>query len=188
MTSPDSGLPRIGPPVALPERMTEGALVVRRWTDDDATAMDALIRSSLGHLRPWMAWAQHEPITIPSRRSMFARWDRRREAGHGAVYGAWHDETLIGGCGLHRRVGPGGLDLGYWLGAPATGRGHATAIAGLLTREALELDGVEFVQISHDTSNVRSGNVARRLGYTQDATRTASVTTWRKWGADEAHS
>lgn len=36
-------------------------------------------------------------------------------------------DEVVGGCGLHRRVGPGGLEIGYWVHAAWTRRGIAAA-------------------------------------------------------------
>ncbi len=165
----------------LPERI-EGpdGLVIRRWLTADIPAMAELITSSLEHLRPWMAWADREPLSDDRRRRMFRRWDAYWAAGRGAVYGVLLDGQLIGGCALHRRVGPGGLDIGYWLGRDHVGRGHATRICRALTATAFALDDVTFLEISHEATNESSAAVARRLGFDLVAERsTAEVTTWR---------
>lgn len=150
----------------LPERIAAERLGIRTWRPQDGPAMEQLIASSLDHLRPWMAWARHEPITIEQRRRMFTRWESYRASGSGAVYAVFHRRELIGGCALHRRVGRRSLDVGYWLGANATGKGHATAIVGALIETAVSLEDIDFLQISHDAANTASGAVADRLGFT----------------------
>ncbi len=145
--------------------------------------MRALIVASLEHLRPWMAWAEREPVSEAARSRQLARWDDYWLSGEGAVYGVFADQTPIGGCAMHRRVGPGGLDIGYWLGAGHTGRGHATRIADALTKAACAMSDVTFAAISHESSNEASGAVARRLGYTRLAVEMhgeVSVTRWRR--------
>jgi RimJ/RimL family protein N-acetyltransferase len=80
-------------------------------------------------------------------------------------YGIFVGDTVAGSCGLHRRVGPRGLEIGYWLVPRFTGRGIATLAAGMLTDAAFTLPVVEFVEIHHDRANKRSGAVPARLGY-----------------------
>ena len=165
----------------LPACITAEGLDIRRWRYDDISDMNRLITASLDHLRPWMAWAQHEPLSDDRRRELFDRWDRYWASGSGAVYAVYHQEELIGGCALHRRVGPGGLDIGYWLGVDATGQGLATRIAAALTDAALALSDIDIVQISHQATNTRSANIAERLGYTNVTKATErDVTIWQR--------
>ena len=65
------------------------------------------------------------------------------------------------------RIGPGGLEIGYWVHPGAPGRGMATAAAAALTEAALGLPGIERVEILHDLSNAASGQVPRKLGLRQ---------------------
>lgn len=67
--------------------------------------------------------------------------------------------------GLHRRIDPGAIERGYWLRTDRTGRGIITACARSLTHAALELRGVDRLEIRCDEANVRSAAVPRRLGH-----------------------
>ncbi|MDH3753428.1 MAG: GNAT family N-acetyltransferase [Acidimicrobiia bacterium] len=149
----------------LPEHIAGTRLVIRRWRVEDAEPLSRLIEASLTHLRPWMAWAAEEPMPIEQRRRLIEHWDRYWETGDGVVYGIFERAAPVGGCGLHRRIGPGGLDLGYWIGADHTGRGLATETARQLTTAAFETDDIDHVEINHERSNTASAAVARRLGY-----------------------
>lgn len=143
--------------------------------------MAALVADSLDHLRSWMAWASDEPLPTEVRLRLFQRWDRYWASGQGVVSMIEVGGELVGGCSLHRRVGPGGLDLGYWLGRHATGRGIATRTAAVLADAAFQVDGVDFVQISHTTANAHSGAVPERLGFTLvSPARSPDVTTWQR--------
>lgn len=176
-------------PERLPEQIAADPLLIRRWHRRDVDAMSVLIVASLEHLRPWMAWAEHEPVSAATRVRQFTKWDDYWMSGHGAVYGVFDDDVAIGGCAMHRRVGPGGLDIGYWLGVEHTGRGHATRIADALTNAACVIPDVTFAAISHESRNEASGAVARRLGYTRLASEThgdVSVTRWRRTCPDLA--
>lgn len=168
----------------LPERIEADDVLIRRWTPSDADAMGILISSNLNHLRRWMAWAQAEPLSIEARLRLFQKWDRYWASAAGAVHAIEVAGEVVGGCSMHRRVGPGGLDLGYWLGGQGTGRGIATHAAAALTSAAFTLDDIHFVQISHTSANRRSGMVAERLGFVDVTDNTDNtehaVTTWQR--------
>lgn len=168
-------------PRRLPERIESDHVFVRRWTRTDADAMENVITASLEHLRPWMAWARREPLSIEARLRLFEKWDRYWASGNGAVYAIEVAGEIVGGCSLHRRVGPGGLDLGYWLGRDGTGRGIASHATAALTDAAFTVDDVDFVQVSHTRANVSSGAVAQRLGFV-DVTgeQEDAITIWRR--------
>ncbi len=72
---------------------------------------------------------------------------------------------FLGAFGLHRRIGPDGIEMGYWIHADRAGRGYGTAAARALTRVALALPGVARVEIHCDAANVASAAIPRRLGY-----------------------
>jgi len=159
-------------PVAGPLRQLpaspgrRGEIVVRRWRREDGQALNQAVIGSREHLRPWMPWAHEDPPTLAARRKLFAEWERDWRAGGDAFYGIFVAGAVAGGCGLHRRLGPEALEIGYWLAADFTGRGVMTAAGELLTDAAFSVPGIQFVEIHHDRANERSGGVPRRLGYT----------------------
>lgn len=156
-----------------PRRIDTERLVVRRWTLDDATAMHAAITASTEHLRPWMPWIAFEPKTVDERRDLIADWSVQWDAGEEFPYALFdRDERLVlGGSGLHRRVGDDGLEIGYWVHVEHVGRGFATEAARALTAAALALPGITTVVIRHDRANLASGAVPRKLGYRFDGER-----------------
>ena len=162
----------LGPPTPAatpprpPQRVVRGDLVLRRWHRTDAPAMAAIVRANLDHLRPWMPWAAFEPLSPEDRQALLGRWARAWEAGDELNYGMFVQRTPIGGCGLMRRIGPGGLEIGYWVDKDHQGRGYATRATAALTDVAFGLAGVAYVEVHHDVANVRSGAVPRRLGFT----------------------
>lgn len=154
-------------------RIVTPRLVLRCWHPADAQAMQTAIRESLEHLKPWMTWAHneaHESLQdkIERLRQFRARFDR----GEDFIFGIFNpDETrVLGGCGLHRRVGPHALEIGYWLHADYINRGLITEAAAALTRVAFEIENVARVEIHCEPANVRSAAVPRKLGYTHEAT------------------
>jgi RimJ/RimL family protein N-acetyltransferase len=150
----------------LPARIETERLVLRTWTVADAEALAVAITESIEHLRPWMPWVALEPLAIEDRRKLIAEWDTKWQAGEDAVYGVFRDGAVVGGTGLHRRIGPHGLEIGYWIHVDFTRRGFATELSGALTSAAFELASLDRVEIHHDKDNVASEGVPRALGYT----------------------
>jgi RimJ/RimL family protein N-acetyltransferase len=150
----------------LPERIegSEG-LLLRRWVADDAEALGRAVAESVEHLRPWMAWIADEPLPLEDRRALLADWERDWSQGGDVVLGVFVDGRIAGGCGLHRRIGPDGLELGYWIHPAHLRRGLATRVAELLTDAAFALPGITHVEIHHDRANRASAAVPRKLGF-----------------------
>lgn len=82
---------------------------------------------------------------------------------------------VAGGCGLHRRVDPGGLEIGYWTHPAFARRGLATTAAGLLTDAAFHVHGITHVEIHLDKANQASAAIPRKLGYELFAERPQEV-------------
>jgi ribosomal-protein-serine acetyltransferase len=154
----------------LPERHEAGDLVLRRWTSADAATLHRLVTENVEHLRPWMPWIEVEPLTVDDRRELLATWEWEWSAGGDLVLAVELDGVVVGSAGLHRRLGPDGLEIGYWIDHRRTGRGLATRVAGLLTSSALDLPGVVRTQIACDAANEASARVAEKLGYVLSAT------------------
>jgi len=140
-------------------------VVVRHWREEDADALSAAILESLEHLRPWMPWAAEEPKSPAARLALIRGWERERLAGGDGFLGIWLDGRVAGGCGLHRRIGPGGLELGYWVRPDLTRRGVATEAARQLCGRAFAAPSTDRVEIRHDRANAASGGVPAKLGF-----------------------
>jgi RimJ/RimL family protein N-acetyltransferase len=142
-----------------------GGLVLRRWLPDDAPELARAVAESVEHLRPWMAWIAEEPLAVKRRREMIEEWGRDWAEGGDVILGAFLGGRIAGGCGLHRRVGPYGLEIGYWTHSAFLRRGVATRVAAVLTEAALALPGITVVEIHHDKANQASAGVPRKLGF-----------------------
>lgn len=150
----------------LPDRVEgPGGLLLRRWLPDDAEALGRAMAESAEHLAPWMPWAAQEPLALERRRKMIGDWERDWGRGADVVLGIFLDGQIAGGTGLHRRIAPDGLELGYWIHPGFVRRGLATESARLLTNAALALPGITHVEIHHDKANLASAGVPRKLGF-----------------------
>ena len=148
-------------------RLDPSRVGIRPWMVEDARALSAAIEASLDHLRPWMPWIAAEPRSLKDREALIRRWEADRRNGGDLVLGMFLGTAVVGGCGLHHRIGRRGLEIGYWVGAPYTRRGYATAASAMLTSLAFTYPLIEAVEIRVDAANHASAGVARKLGYTQ---------------------
>ena len=148
-------------------RIVTPRLVVRCWEPRDAPRLKEAIDSSLDHLRPWMPWAQHEPQTLAEKVELLREFRGQFDLGANAVYAIFDaaDERVLGGSGLHPRIGPGALEIGYWIRADAVGQGYATESTAALTRVAFEVADVERVEIHCAPENDASAAIPPKLGY-----------------------
>ena len=154
-----------GPMEPLPEHLEHDGLVLRRWTAGDAELVGNLVAANIEHLRPYMPWIEHEPLALEARRELGYGWDATWAAGGDVIYGIYEDGVGVGGTGLHRRLGPGGLEIGYWVHVDHLGKGIARRASEGLTSLAFTLPGIERVEIHHDLTNVHSRRVPEQLGF-----------------------
>jgi ribosomal-protein-serine acetyltransferase len=175
-TQPQTGLPtwladRHHPGMSQPcEILTCGQARLRRWRAADADTVYRVVMESLEHLRPSMPWASG--FSRDDAVWFTAQSEQDWASGVAYQYAITTDDVVVGSCGLMRRIGPGGLEIGYWLHPAYTGRGLATAAVAALVSQAFALPDIERVEIVHDQANTASGGIPRRLGFTEVERRT----------------
>jgi RimJ/RimL family protein N-acetyltransferase len=157
-------------PSSPPEIIELQAGVLSRLRESDAEAVAAAVLASLEHLRPWMPWATFEiaRADVQLERCREAQTGWRTGSDYQYVLRANRGGPVIGAIGLHRRIGPQALEIGYWTHVDHAGHGYATAGAGALTEAALGLPDIARVEIHTDEANVISAAIPRRLGYRLD--------------------
>jgi ribosomal-protein-serine acetyltransferase len=164
--------------------MLSPRLALRRWIAADAQVLSAAVEENLDHLRPWMPWILSEPLSPSDRLALINQWEEEWERGGDVVIGAFLDGVVVGSSGLHRRRGPGVLEIGYWVHADYTRKGIATEIALSLTTAAFTVPHIDRVEIHHDKANVASAGVPRGLGFTFIDETQDSVTSPGEVGVD----
>ena len=143
----------------------EGTDIVLRAPDPiDAAAVAEAVNSSLPHLSRFLDWA-NEPTSVDTQAVRQAIGREAFDAGGDATYTIFEGDEVVGAVGLHRRLGPDAIELGYWLRADAEGRGLMTAAVRCVTRLAFDVDGAARVVIHCHPDNVRSAAIPRRLGF-----------------------
>jgi len=149
-------------------RLVTSRLSLRPWSPDDVSVLARVLEESRAALARWTPWVLDESESAEALRGQLARFASHFTSGvewRYAIFLQSQPARLLGGCGLFPRVGPGALEIGYWLATSATGNGFATEAAAALDDEAFRLDGVERLEIRCDPGNVASIRVPQRLGY-----------------------
>ena len=149
--------------ISPPELITHDQVTLRRWREDDAPALLAAVLESEEHLRPWMPWA--DGYDAGRAGEYLASCQTQWASGDDYSYAIIIDDQIVGSCGLHNRIGPDGLEIGYWVHQDWINRGIATGAAAALTGTALSLPGIDHVEIHHDVANTASGRIPAKLGY-----------------------
>jgi RimJ/RimL family protein N-acetyltransferase len=158
-----------GPPA--PYRIETERLVIRCYEPRDAPLLKDAVDSSLEHLRAWMLWAHAAPQPLDETIALVKRFRSTFDAGEDFTYGifAADESELLGGTGLMPRIGPGGLEIGYWVRASATRQGVATESSAALARAGIEICGADRIEIRIDPGNEASLGVPRKLGFVEEA-------------------
>jgi len=153
-------------------RIQTSRFILRCFQPTDAPLLQQAIKESVDHLLPWMPWAASEPeklqIKIERLRSYRSNFDSDKEY----IFGIFNPEEteILGACGLHKRVGPNALEIGYWIHKSHIKKGYATEIAEALTKVAFDVQGVTRMEIHCDSKNIASATIPRKLRYKLDAT------------------
>jgi RimJ/RimL family protein N-acetyltransferase len=147
-------------------------MVIRCWEPRDAPKLKAAIDGSLDHLRPRMPWAHQEPQPLEAKIEFLRRKRGQFDLGQDFAYGLFDrsESEVLGGSGLHPRVGPDAREIGYWIRGDQANRGLITEAAAALTKVAFTIDRVKRVEIHCDPDNAPSFAVARKLGFQHEAT------------------
>lgn len=156
----------------IPYRLRTPRLLIRCWNPADAPLLKAAVDANLEHLRRWMPWAWIDPQPLEDKAALLRRYRAAFDREEDWTFGVFSPEgdRVLGGTGLHDRVGPGGLEIGYWIDAAHGGRGLATEAAAALTRAVFEHTERDRVEIRCQPDNAASAAVPRKLGFRLEAT------------------
>jgi RimJ/RimL family protein N-acetyltransferase len=153
------------------EILRHDRVVLRRWRPDDLDVLTRLVDESLDWLTPWMPWAaEHSRENIADYLRQVAEKWQTGDAYNYAIMGDGPEgpnTVPVGSTSTMRRIGPGGLEIGYWIHPGWSGRGLVTMAAAAQTWQAFALPGTTHVEIHHDSENHASGAVPARLGFTK---------------------
>jgi RimJ/RimL family protein N-acetyltransferase len=154
------------PALAVPDPpLSDGVVTLRPWTAADVAALVEACQDPEIARRTLVP----SPYTEDDARSYLQRvtagWQDGGRASFAVVEATGHDVPL-GAAGLpvidwHQLA----ADVGYWLAAPARGRGFATRAVELLAGWAFGPLGLERLELRTNEDNAASHAVARRAGF-----------------------
>ena len=93
------------------------------------------------------ALAEKEPEELAAKVQRLRSYRGKFDLGHDFAYGIFNlDESkVLGGAGVHPRIGPEALEIGYWLHAEHVNQGLATETVAALTRVAFDVVGARVL-------------------------------------------
>jgi RimJ/RimL family protein N-acetyltransferase len=187
-------------PLNTAYRIETDRLLLRCWSPRDASRLRVALDACDAHLRPYIPFMKDEPRTL----QQTAQWLRGHRAafdlGQMYRYAVFDrdEKVLLGENMLLSRVGPGGLEIGYWTHKDAIGKGIANEASCAMIRTAFEIEKVDRVEIMCDPENSASSSIPKRLGFTHEATlkkraldsegRYCNLMVWNLFAADYASS
>jgi RimJ/RimL family protein N-acetyltransferase len=147
------------------ETLDDGEIVLRRWRPEHVDLLHRAVSEAGDHLGRWLVWAV-DGYGRQDAKEFIELTMKKWTSGQAFDYAIFApDSEVAGGCGVMDRVGPGTLEIGYWLRPGYTGRGIMTKAVKLVTAEAFRI-GAEWVEIWHDEFNTASSAIPARLGFT----------------------
>lgn len=159
----------------MPATLRTDRLTLRRWSPDDAPALQPLLVANHAHLAPWIPARVAEPAPVAQLRDRLSGFSAAFDAGREWRYAIVASETqqLLGEVGLYprdamRRVAfdlADRVEIGYWLRADATGHGFVSEAVQAMVQLVHDLPHVRALEIRCDALNHPSAAVPRRLGF-----------------------
>jgi len=153
-------------------RIETKRLVIRCYNPADAPMLAEAVTESLEHLRPWMPWVYNEPEPIEEKIQRLKLFRGNFDLGQNFTYGIFNPEEtkLIGGTGLHTRLGENELEIGYWIHKDYINQGLVTESTSALVKVAFEIVHIHRLEIHCDPENFASAAIPRKLGFTHEGT------------------
>lgn len=154
----------------IPESFETKRLIIRAPLWEDGAMVNEAVKQSINELRPWMIWAKQIPsieeseiISRQGRVHFLERSDLRLYLIHKTT------GQFIGSSGLHRIDWEARkFEIGYWVNTLFSGQGYVTEAVEGITSFAIDELQANRIEIRCDSRNLRSAQVAERLGFTKE--------------------
>jgi len=151
-------------------RITDMSPTLRPWRLSDVAEFHAGVIESNEHLAPFMPWARSSAaLSLEERTPLIQKWIDDFESGADFHFGFFEGDHFLAVIGLHPRIGPGGLEIGYWCRASEARKGHTTEAVIQAMKIAFTMPEITHVEIKHDVANMPSGRIPAKLGFNKIA-------------------
>ncbi len=164
-------------------RIETERLVVRCYNPSDVQMLADAVQASIEHLKPWMPWVYAEPEPLHVKVDRLKRFRGQFDLGEDYIYGIFDKEEtrLLGGTGLHTRIGEEQLEIGYWIHKDFINQGLVTESTAALVKVAFEIIHIHRLEIHCDPGNFASASIPRKLGFTHEGTLRAKTRFLDRW-------
>ena len=164
-------------------RIETERLVIRCYQPSDAKLLAESVSENVEHLKTFMPWAYAEPEPFEEKEKRVVYFRGKFDLQENFVYGIFNPEEtkLLGGTGLHPRIGDDQLEIGYWIHKDHINKGLATETSAALVKIAFEIVHVHRIEIHCDPRNLASASVPRKLGFTHEGTLRAKTPFLDHW-------
>ena len=122
------------------------------------------------HIRPWVG-PSFVSAGFEGATATLTRYAEGTARDGIRIFGIWDDGVLVGGVMfVEFNAAAGVSEMGCWLEPSAEGRGLITAACRVLADWAFRVRGIHRIEWRCRADNVRSAEVAKRLGMTFEGT------------------
>jgi RimJ/RimL family protein N-acetyltransferase len=142
--------------------LRDGDLVLRPWTEDDVHALVEACNDA--EIRRWIPVIPR-PYTEADALA-FIRGEARPEIAHSFAIAV--ENELVGAIGMSLNTHNYRGHVGYWVAAPARGKGICTRALRLVARCALDDLELQRLELITDPDNVASQRVAEKVGFRRE--------------------
>lgn len=153
-------------------RIHTDRLVIRCWEPADAPLLKEAVDASLDHLRPWLPWAWHDPQTVEEKVELLRLFRGKYDLDQDYILAIFDREesTVLGGTGLHTRLGKNEREIGYWVRSDRANQGIISEAVSALVHVGFAYEGLARLQIHCDVNNHASAAIPRKLGFVHEGT------------------
>jgi RimJ/RimL family protein N-acetyltransferase len=142
--------------------LRDGDVVLRPWSEDDVSQLaDACNDPEIAYWIPTIP----APYTEDDARAFISGAVRPDERYSLAMT---LDGRIVGGIGMGVNAHDYRGRIGYWVAAPARGRGVCTRALRRFSRFGLDELGLQRLELITDPDNVASQRVAEKVGYRRE--------------------
>lgn len=156
----------------FPMPITTDRLVIRQTQESDGAVINQAILESFDELHHWMEWCDHVPALEESQKyakEAAQNWiDKKNDEPYlQLVILDINTNEFIGGTSFHHyNWSIPSVETGYWIRKSKSGNGYMTEATNAITQYAFKQLQVKRISLTCDPDNIKSKNIAERLGYT----------------------